>query len=312
MYYPAATGDTPEVRTALMVAVNSCANGACTATNFAGGTLATDTGGANPVGLGGLVGMYGNIVNQNGIVRSIAGVQNGGHVELFASNLISTGPNSVTGTPVLFLPRSRGCLLRDGGKLYSLSGLDPNNPAAPATSANLIVHQGAIISPSGIVQMNASGRVYLAAGSLIDVSGLWVDEPASAGLLSVQMNSANLRDDYIQKDGVLQGQYLNITALSGSAIGDVSGAFATQGLTAMERHTAGGTVNIKASTGDIVVRQGAVVNFSGGGINYGAGALNTTSFPRASLTTSQPRVPASFTRAYSTTRPSPIPASALA
>jgi filamentous hemagglutinin family protein len=272
-------GNTAEARTALVVAITN-GDGGYTATNLAGGLLATDTGGANPVGLGGLVGMYGNIVNQNGIIRSIAGVQNGGHVELFASDLISTGPDSVTSTPVSSSPDLVDVSFPTEQSSITLSGLlGPGQLSLyneQGYGANLIVHQGAIISPSGLVTMNATSRVYLAQGSLIDVSGLWVDEPASAGLLSVQMNSANLRDYYIQQGGVLQGQYINITALSGSAIGDVSGAFATEGLTAMERHTAGGQVDIQASTGDIVVMQGSVINFSGGGINYGAGDLNTT------------------------------------
>ena len=49
-------------------------------------------------------------------------------------------------------------------------------------------------------------------------------------------------------------------------------------MTAAERHTAGGTVDIAAtgSTGDIIERQGAVINFSGGGIVYAAGVIDTT------------------------------------
>ncbi len=119
--------------------------------------------------------------------------------------------------------------------------------------------------------MNATGRVYLAPGSLTDVSGLWLYEPADANLIRIQLSTANLRDYYVQKGGVLQGQYIDITTLSGSAIGDVSGALTTKGSTAVERHTKGGEVDI-AATGDIVVRQGAVIDFSGGGINYGPGA----------------------------------------
>ena len=162
----------------------------------------------------------------------------------------------------------------------TLSGL-LNGPGAMAYygstgyGTNLITHYGDIWSPSGLVTMNATGRAYLAPGSQVDVSGLWVYENASAGLLQVQLNTANLRDYYLQKGGVLQGQTINISTLSGSAIGDVSGDLATEGTTAVQRHTAGGEVNI-SSQGDIVVMQGATINFSGGGINYAAGALNTT------------------------------------
>ena len=77
-----------------------------------------------------------------------------------------------------------------------------------------------------------------------------------------------------------------INSLTGSAIGDVSGAFTVHGLTAVERHTSGGSVVInlagdpysvpRTATGDVVMMQGAAINFSGGGIIYGAGAQDTT------------------------------------
>ena len=195
-----------ETRTALVVTINDCANGGCTATNDLGATLATDTGGSNPVGLGGVVGMYGNIVNQNGLIRSIAGVQNGGHIELLASDVISTGPGSVTETPVSSSPDLVDESFTTTKSDITLAGLLAG-PAALAYygstgyGTNLITHQGDIWSPSGIVTMNATGRVYLAPGSQVDVSGLWVYEDASAGLLQVQLNTANLRDYYLQKGG---------------------------------------------------------------------------------------------------------------
>jgi filamentous hemagglutinin family protein len=255
-----------ETRTVLLVQVNNSPSGAV-ATNFAGGLLAADTG---------LVGMYGRVVNQDGVIRSVTAVERGGHVELFASDMISTGPGSLISLPVSDSPDQfdTSFLTRQGSVTFS--GLDPNNPGSPQVYPNLIVHDGTIVAPSSLVTMNATSRVYLGAGSVIDVSGLWVDEPASAGVLSVQMNSVNLRDNYAQKGGVLQGQYIEMSQIAGSAIGDVSGAFATEGLTAAQRHTAGGQVNINAATGDVVAMQGSLIDFSGGGTRYGAGAVDTT------------------------------------
>ncbi len=261
-----------ETRTALMVKMNNSPQGS-TASNLAGGYLAADTG---------LVGMYGRVVNQNGIIRSVTAVQRAGHVELFASDQISTGPTSQ-----ILIPVDSSSTLFDASFATQRSdvtfgGLDPANPSNPQVSPNLIVHQGSIVAPSGLVTMKAADRVYLASGSLIDVSGLWLDEPADAGLVQVQMNTANLRDNYSQKGGVLQGQTIKINQVAGSAIGDVSGVFTTQATTAAERHTAGGEVDIKVlgsgagTAGDIVMMQGAAVNFSGGGIVYGAGTLDTT------------------------------------
>ena len=265
-----------DARTTLVVKVNSSPQGSV-ASNMEGGLLAADTG---------LVGMYGRIVNQDGIIRSVTAVKTGGHVELFASDTISTGPNSLISLPVSTSAEAVSTTFQTAQSTVLFSGLDPNNPWQPTTSPNLIVHQGAIIAPSGNVMMNAVSRVYMDSGSLIDVSGLWIDKSADSGLLQVQMNTYNLRDDYAQKGGVLQGQTIKINALSGSSIGDVSSAYSSDSLTAAERHTAGGTVFINvaggsgtgasAAPGDIILRTGALINFSGGGTTYGAGTLDTT------------------------------------
>ena len=261
-----------EARTALVVKVNNSANG-YTATNLEGALLAADAG---------LVGMYGNIVNQNGIIRSVQGVQNGGHVELFASDTITTGPNSLISLPVSQSADEVSTTFQTAQSTILMSGIDPGNPWNPTTSPSLIVLQGAVIAPSANVTMNAVNRVYMAPGSLVDVSGLPVVESAGAGLISVQMNTYNLRDDYAQKGGILQGQTVQINAFMGSLIGDVSAGYTPQTLTAFERHTAGGQINVNltsssgASTGDFVMMPGAGINFSGGGILYGAGRLNLT------------------------------------
>src|SRR5208282_3326788 len=93
--------------------------------------------------------------------------------------------------------------------------------------------------------------------------------------IEVQLSTANLRDYYSQKGGLLQGQYITISTLSGSAIGDVSGSVGSSDTNAVERHASGGSVDM-TSQQDVIVSQGATVNFSGGGINYAAGAVNLT------------------------------------
>jgi filamentous hemagglutinin family protein len=249
-----------QTRTSLVVTMNNSPQGS-TASNQAGGYLAADAG---------VVGMYGNIVNQNGVIRSVTAVELGGHVELEASGTISTGPGSQILLPVDSSPTTYDVSFATAQGDVTFTGLSSNNPPS------LIIHDGVILAPGSLITMNASQRVYLGPTSVIDVSGLWLNEPASAGLISLQMNSVNLRDNYSQKGGVLQGATIDISQVSGSSIGDVSGAFATQSLTAEERHTAGGTVNINVPAGNIVATRGATINFSGGGITYGAGALDTT------------------------------------
>ena len=115
--------------------------------------------------------------------------------------------------------------------------------------------------------MNATQRVLLDTGSKVNVSGAWTNEPASAELISVQLNSVELRDDPLQKGGVLQGQTITTTVTSGSSIGDISAAILGREKTAMERAVNGGAVNITVTnaSSDIIVKDGAEIDFTGGG-----------------------------------------------
>lgn len=267
----ALSGYSEDARSAMVVVVNST-SGANTATNLQGGLLSADTG---------LVGMYGNIVNQDGLIRSVTAVQQASHVELFASNQITTGPGSLIWLPVDASSTAFDPAMNTAQSTVVLSGIDLNSPYNPKVYPSLIMHEGSIVAPSGLVTMNAVNRVYLASDSLIDVSGLWLSESASAGLLTTQLTTYSLRDNFSQKGGVLQDATISMNQLSGSAIGDVSASYTGQSLTAQERHTIGGEIDMAAtgsgsSGGSVVEMQGATINFSGGGIVYGAGAVDTT------------------------------------
>ena len=86
------------------------------------------------------------------------------------------------------------------------------------------------------------------------------------------MNSADYPD---QKNGILQGATVTVNNLLGSSIGDISSSLSTQQQTAMQHSVNGGTINI-SSQGDVIVKEGALLNFSGGGANYDAGNITTT------------------------------------
>ena len=107
------------------------------------------------------------------------------------------------------------------------------------------------------------------------MSGNWIDESASANVTQVQLNSVELRDYPDQKNGILKGATVTVNNLLGSSIGDISQYFETQEKTAIEQSLQGGTINL-VSSGDIIVKQGASLNFSGGGVNYSGGNVTTT------------------------------------
>jgi filamentous hemagglutinin family protein len=262
-------------RTALVALVS---DGFGQAVNGEGGQLIADSG---------MIGMYGKAVNQDGLIRAVTAVTKKGEVELRATDTISTGPNSIIEIPVStasdtandsfsFAQNQQGTVTLDGLQKIDNSTSSPR--LVSSTPPQYIEHQGIIDAPSGIVTMNATQRVLLDTGSEVNVSGAWTSEPASAELISVQLNSVELRDDPAQKGGVLQGQTITTTVTSGSSIGDISTAILNREKTALERAINGGTISVNCGGGnsDIIIKDGATLDFSGGGINYSGGIVNTT------------------------------------
>lgn len=237
------------------------------AVNTATGSLTSDTG---------LVGMYGREVQQDGLIRSETAIKKSGQVELFATDLIATGPGSLTATPVSDSDETaHESFVFQGGRIR-MTGLDSNSPGFPHVDVKRIEHRGALSAPSGEISLEAIERVYLEAGSFIDVGGVWVDKPASARIVEAQLNSVNLKDDYGQKEGLLKGKTVRLEIHTGTAIGDISGSLKSRELSAMDRSTSGGDIFITSTDGDVVMKPGASVSFTGGGTRYGSGALDTT------------------------------------
>ena len=226
----------------------------------------------------GLVGMYGGVVNQQGIIRSVTAVNQQGQIELIAQNTIITGSNSITESPIsTSSATSEASPSSSFGGVINMDGnfANPENPNAVPTG--LIELNGSIYAPAGSVTLNAGNRVFLASGSSIDVSGLWSDETAAALALQVQLNSVELADAYGQKGGILQGATITVNLLTGCSIGNISSDILAQQQTAQQQAINGGSIIIEgSSTSNIIIKQGATLNFSGGGINYSGGYVDST------------------------------------
>lgn len=251
-------------RTALVVNVKENPGRAA---NSREGELSADTG---------LVGMYGREVRQEGVARAVTAIKRSGTIELMAAEKVVTGPESVTSCPVSDSEEKVHESFSYLPGTVRIDGLDPSSPVTPTIPVKRIEHAGTIEAPSGTVTMRAEERVYLDRDSRIDVSGSWIEMTGDANWIELQLNSVELRDDYGQKEGLLRGKKILVHATSGSAIGDISGALSAEERTALERSTKGGTVEIQAGRGDIVVREGGSIDFSGGGIRYGASAGKST------------------------------------
>jgi filamentous hemagglutinin family protein len=260
---PEATG---YQRTAFIVDVK---DGFGEAVNREGGELTADMG---------MAGMYGGVVNQDGLIRSVTAVNQQGRIELIAKDKITTGPNSVTESPISTSSNKSSTSTSSSGGVIAMHGNFKSPDAVMSVPTGVIDLRGTISAPSGSVTLTALDRVFLETGSVISVAGAWSDESASALAIQVQLNSVELADAYGQKDGILKGATITANILTGSSIGNINNAILNREETALEQAIRGGKINISCTGGssDIVIKEGAVIDFSGGGINYSGGVIHTT------------------------------------
>jgi filamentous hemagglutinin family protein len=231
----------------------------------------------------GVAGMYGRIVNQDGYIRSITTVNNNGRIELHASEKVVTGADSVTETPITDSDETVHSSFSLSGGEIDVAGLDVKTENVAdggyynvTSTVGTIVHNGEMTANSGTITMAAEERIYLAEGSTLDVSGLWVAQTSEDSTIEATLNSVELKNDESQQDGVLQGETIEVLAQEGSGIGDLSDYFDSDYLTAMEMATAGGDIELTVEDGDIILREGATIDFSGGGVIVEGGYYNTT------------------------------------
>jgi filamentous hemagglutinin family protein len=251
------------------------------AVNQKGGRLYAD---------GGMAGMYGNNVDQWGIIRSVTAFQNKkGQVELRAAHKVTTDANSSILLPVDDSVDPETGQLRTVNDTFDIQ---PNvfiGGVEKFQGADLIELGGSIVAPAGVVTIRAKDRVYMETGSSINVGGVVADLPLPV-IEDLKLNSVELRDNYSQKDGILQGGKITTSFTAGSTIGNLDQAFLTRDRTAQERLIGGamtrkadgscmvtsGKIDISAEKGDIILKQGAVLDVSGGAVNYAGGTVNST------------------------------------
>ncbi|MEW6677412.1 MAG: filamentous hemagglutinin family protein [Pseudomonadota bacterium] len=131
------------------------------------------------------------------------------------------------------------------------------------------------LTPNGHYR-DASAHIYLGSQALIDVSGL---ENVALAMedhqLAVKLYSEQLKDAPLLRGGPLFGQTVYLDAREGTPLFDYSAAAALNGKTVAEKSTVGGQILLK-SEGDVVARQGSVLDVSGGSLAYAAGTIKTS------------------------------------
>ncbi len=120
------------------------------------------------------------------------------------------------------------------------------------------------------------GRIFVDKDATINVAGIkHIDVPIERNVVDVPVQTYELRDSPLQKDGVLKGSTIKVDVRKDTEIVDVSGAKARFERTIDERLGEGGEINF-ISSGDVIVNKDAILDISGGSIDYQDGYINTT------------------------------------
>ncbi len=222
----------------------------------------------------------------------------------FIANQFLDGADELTGTSGDYLPQAtrtgtvtlaQGSLTEvvadDSGKSATDAALQPQSRIQMLGATIALERDARVRAPAGRVDLVATtdpatvprpgearigdGRIHLAEGSSIDVSGEHVLLPVERRTIEVELRGDELKDAPLQRDGVLRGKTVRVDIHQGSPlISDLSPWLATVRKGVRERMTDGGTVNL-LSAGEVVVA-GGVIDVSGGSISYEAGPVSTT------------------------------------
>lgn len=277
------------------------------------GLLVEVAGGGELTNSGSVAAPHGNVsllgfaINQNGVVSASTTVRVNGSIRLLAREV--TNVTTQNGQPVLttrserdgtsskvtFGANSVTEVLPDlADKITAVDEQPQQRSTVDVTAKQIRLGENALIhAPSGVVAITATkspdqpqpaanatprndSRIELAPGSRIDVAGTTSTAvPMERNQVQVELRANELSDAPLQRDGVLRGEKVVVDVRKGTRLGDISGAVANIQRDIGERSSRGGDVSL-TSEGDLILRQGAVVDVSGGTVRYRDGYINTT------------------------------------
>ncbi len=244
-------------------------------------------------------------VSADGSIYLVAGDTSAG------SNFYNASPTDPSGKPTAFgglLPNNGGTLLLEPGSVTEVlpDATDTGTLTVPQQAGfipsqvdlagRVIALEGSasVHAPGGTVNGYASanpyqlvaspdqpvadgGSIYLAAGSSIDVSGLRdVSVPATQNVISVTLETNDLQNDPLLRDGFLHGTTVTVDVNLPPELFDVTPYADNIGKGIDQLLTKAGAINLDA-TGTLITRAGSTLNVSGGSTAYqGAFGPSTT------------------------------------
>lgn len=270
------------------------------------GLLVEVNSGGTATNLGEIVAKRGNVtlvglaVNQQNRITASTSVRANGSIHLLARDTVTIDPTTkqaqATRGGVLTVGQGSETII-DVETSDSEAVLDAQtlNPSRVLMSGGVISIDGSIVAHGGSVEAVAAfnpslieeqatsaavvsaARIALGDHALIDVSGVDAVAPMSRHQLVTQMFSDQLKDTPILRNSGVYGQTVYIDARKGTDLTDIAPLMAQQGKTIAERLSAGGTVELNATRGDVLMANGATVDVSGGSITYESGYVRESS-----------------------------------
>ncbi len=240
--------------------------------------------------------LVGLAVNQMGRVTATSTVTQKGSIRLLAREGVTYDDTSFPGEKLIAGASTGQVLMGEGSVTEVLPELDStltvtddqtfNPPTVEVVGDSITLDRGAsILAYGGHVTLSAratgnvsapdllgsgDSRIYLAEGSLIDVSGLTdVDIEMERNFIEVELRGTELSDSELNKNGYIRGKkvWVDIRDLPDTELANVSGWVNQIGRGIGEKLSAGGTVAL-VSEGDLITRQGSAIDVSGGSLNY--------------------------------------------
>ncbi|MEI6267693.1 MAG: filamentous hemagglutinin family protein [Methylococcaceae bacterium] len=131
------------------------------------------------------------------------------------------------------------------------------------------------LAPVSNDTLKNTSQILIEPGAKIDVSGLNATKAMESNIVSVKLQSNELKDAPLQKTGVLFGKTVQIDVRDGTPLMDIKPALDSMQHGLAERLGTGGVIKLQ-SEGDVAVKNSAVLDFSGGSVTYLDGLITTT------------------------------------
>ncbi|WP_341929525.1 filamentous haemagglutinin family protein [Methyloversatilis discipulorum] len=128
-------------------------------------------------------------------------------------------------------------------------------------------------------QRDGGSRIYIGAGSVIDLAGLNAVADADREIVRVELRGDEVKDSPLLRDAAygrkLFGKEIWVDTRSGTQLFDIGGYIGGIERTLDEKMTSGGQF-VAHSQGDVLTHSGSRIDLSGGTVTYRAGEVNYT------------------------------------